>query len=47
LCIYFADLRQKDLETLIPKVKGAYVCIVSGKYKGKVGFQLFFIKVIQ
>jgi len=31
------DIRQKDLETLIPKNKGAYVCIVAGKYKGKFG----------
>eukprot|EP00111_Clytia_hemisphaerica_P009452 TCONS_00027729-protein len=31
------DIRQKDLETLIPKNKGAYVCMVAGKYKGKFG----------
>ena len=30
------EISQKDLETLIPKTTGSYICVVDGKYKGKV-----------
>lgn len=31
------DVRQKDLETVIPKSKGAYVMVIGGKYQGQLG----------
>jgi len=35
-CFVISDISQSMLETVIPKSDSAYVCIVSGKYRGQV-----------
>lgn len=40
------DVRQKDLETVIPKSKGAYVMVIGGKYQGQVS-NLFCVHILK
>ena len=43
LFLFYADIRQEQLETVVPKQEGALVLIVAGKYKGQVNYISFLL----
>ncbi len=38
--VVYDDLREKDIETVIPRENGQEVCILKGEYKGEHGKML-------